>query len=253
MKVVILAGGKGTRLSEYTSDLPKPLVSVNNLPIIHHIMNIYSSYGFKEFVIALGYKGSLIADYFRSLAFSSPAFTLDLSTANIHHHSSKLDWKVTLVDTGLETMTGGRIKKLSPYIGDNDFLLTYGDGLSDVHIPSVIQSHNLSDSFLTLTAVKPPARFGELNIQDGKVLEFEEKPQLQHGYINGGFFVASPKILEYIHDDMEMLEREPMTRLIHDSKVSAYKHDGFWQCMDTRRDKENLENLCNRGTPPWVN
>lgn len=251
MKVVIFAGGKGTRLSEYTSDTPKPLVPVHSKPIIHHIMDIYAHQGYKEFVVALGYKGSMIVDYFRSLATSSESLKIDILNNKIHFYKPKVDYVVTLVDTGLETATGGRLKKLSDYIEHDTFMFTYGDGVANVSISDLINTHRASDNILTLTAVHPPARFGELNIVDNQLSSFQEKPQLQTSYINGGFFIAEPSILDYIQADDEMFEREPINRLVIKSLVGVYKHTGFWQCMDTRRDKDYLESF-SRENLPWL-
>ena len=252
MKVVILAGGFGTRLSELTETIPKPMAQIGDLPIIIHIMNFYASHGHKDFIIALGYKSDLIKNYFANLALTKSDYTVNLSSGEIKiHKKSNMDWNVTLVDTGLNTMTGGRIKRLKNYIGENDFLLTYGDGVSDVDIPSTIKLHNESSKILTMTVVRPIARFGEINIEGGIVTSFEEKPQLHQGWINGGFFVCNPSILNFIDGDKEMFEREPLQKIIKVGALGAYKHYGFWHCMDSKRDHEKLNKIWAEGNAPW--
>jgi len=220
MKVVILAGGFGTRLSEYTKSIPKPLVSIAKEPMLIHIMRLYEKYGFKEFIIALGYKGSLIKKYFKK---------------------KKFNWNIKLVDTGLKTMTGGRIKRLKKYIGNETFLLTYGDGLSDLNLHNLIKLHKKKKKIATLTAVRPPARFGAIKINGSQVNYFKEKSKLDEGWINGGFFVFEPEIFKYIKNDKTFLEKEPMQKLSKNKQLIAFKHRGFWQCMDTLRDKKILE------------
>ncbi len=220
MKVVILAGGKGTRLAEYTKSIPKPMVPINKKPIILRIMEHYSKYGFKEFVIATGYKNKIIKNYFKN-KFSK--------------------WKINIVYTGKDTMTGGRLKRLNKFIKDDTFLLTYGDGLSNVNIKKLISFHRSCKGIATLTAVRPPARFGVIKIQNKKVTTFKEKSSLDEGWINGGFFVMEPEILKYIRGDMTFLERDPFEQLSKMKRLFAYKYNGFWQCMDTIRDKEILE------------
>ncbi len=220
MKVVILAGGFGTRLSEYTKSIPKPLVSIAKEPMLIHIMRLYEKYGFKEFIIALGYKGSLIKKYFKK---------------------KKFNWNIKLVDTGLKTMTGGRIKRLKKYIGNETFLLTYGDGLSDLNLHNLIKLHKKKKKIATLTAVRPPARFGAIKINGSQVNYFKEKSKLDEGWINGGFFVFEPEIFKYIKNDKTFLEKEPMQKLSKKKQLIAFKHKGFWQCMDTLRDKKILE------------
>ena len=220
MKVVILAGGFGTRLSEYTKSIPKPLVSISKEPMLIHIMRLYEKYGFKEFIIALGYKGSLIKKYFKK---------------------KKFNWNIKLVDTGLKTMTGGRIKRLKKYIGNETFLLTYGDGLSDLNLHNLIKLHKKKKKIATLTAVRPPARFGAIKINGSQVNYFKEKSKLDEGWINGGFFVFEPEIFKYIKNDKTFLEKEPMQKLSKNKQLIAFKHRGFWQCMDTLRDKKILE------------
>ena len=220
MKVVILAGGFGTRLSEYTKSIPKPLVRIANEPMLIHIMRLYEKYGFKEFIIALGYKGALIKKYFKK---------------------KKLNWNIKLIDTGLKTMTGGRIKRLKRYIGEETFLLTYGDGLSNVNLRNLVKFHKRKNKIATLTAVRPPARFGAIKINGSQVNYFKEKSKLDEGWINGGFFVFEPEIFEYIKNDKTFLEKEPMQKLSKKKQLIAFKHKGFWQCMDTLRDKKILE------------
>jgi glucose-1-phosphate cytidylyltransferase len=252
MKVVILAGGKGTRLSEYTESIPKPMVNIGNYPIIWHIMKIYSYYGFKEFVIGLGYKSELIKDYFLKFKSLNSDFTVDLSSGDIEIHQNKsLDWKITLVDTGLETMTGGRLKRLRNYLNKDTFMLTYGDGLANINIKSLLEFHRNHKKMVTMTAVRPPARFGELELNSNIVKSFKEKPQLNYGWINGGFFVMENKFIDYIKDDTQMLEREPLEEITMINQLMAYKHEGFWQCMDNKRDLEKLKFLW-ESNPPWI-
>jgi glucose-1-phosphate cytidylyltransferase len=252
MKVVILAGGFGTRLSELTEIIPKPMAQIGDLPIIIHIMNFYAAHGHKDFIIALGYKSDVIKNYFANLSVIKSDYTVNLNSGEMKiHKKSNMDWNVTLVDTGLNTMTGGRIKRLKNYIGENDFLLTYGDGVSDVDIPSTIKLHKESSKILTMTVVRPIARFGEINIEGDIVKSFEEKPQLHQGWINGGFFVCNPSILNYIDGDKEMFEREPLQKIIKVGALGAYKHYGFWHCMDSKRDHEKLNKIWAEGNAPW--
>ena len=254
MKIVILAGGKGTRLSEYTQKIPKPMVQIGSKPIIWHIMNYYSKFGFNEFILALGYKGEIIKEYFYQYSRFNSNFTINLKDGSLDYHSNNnLNWKVSFINTGLETATGGRIKAISEYVKDEEeFMFTYGDGLSNINITELISFHKKRKKFLTMTAVHPPARFGELSISDNDTLEsFQEKPQMQNGWINGGFFVANNKILKYINDPMEMFEREPIQRLIKEKEVSIYKHFGFWKCMDNIRDKNTLSEIWDSGKAPW--
>tara|TARA_B100001057_G_scaffold492224_2_gene584176 strand:+ start:19982 stop:20677 length:696 start_codon:yes stop_codon:yes gene_type:complete len=223
MKVVILAGGFGTRLSEYTNLIPKPMIKINNRPIIYYIMKHFSNYGFNDFYIALGYKGKIIKDYFRTNSFN---------------------WNVNLIETGLHTMTGGRLKKLKKYLGKDNFFMTYGDGLSDVNLKKLLKFHSRnSKSLLTMTAVRPPARFGAIKINGNKVKIFREKSKIDEGWINGGFFVINPKFINYISNSSTYLERSPLERAAKKNQLYAFKHKGFWQCMDTKRDKDNLEVL----------
>ena len=221
MKVVILAGGYGTRISEYTKTIPKPMIKVNGVPIIMYIINHYASYGFKEFYIALGYKGNVIKKYFKNF--------------------KKKDLKINLIDTGLKTMTGGRLKRLSKFLKNQTFLLTYGDGLSNVDLDKLIKFHKKNRKLVTLTAVRPPARFGTIKLKGNKISYFKEKSSLDEGWINGGFFVMESKFLKFINNDKTFLEREPFEKLTKKKQLVGFKHSGFWQCMDTLRDKEILE------------
>ena len=253
MKVIILAGGFGTRLSEYTDKIPKPMVTIGSRPILWHIMRTYASFGYNDFYLALGYKAELIKDYFLHYRSLNTDFTVDLSNGTVEsHQTDETDWRVTLVDTGLETMTGGRIKRLKKFIGNEPFMLTYGDGVANIDIDALLKFHKSHGKMVTLTAVRPSARFGDLDFDGNQVVSFEEKPQLHEGWINGGFFVCQPELLDYIDNDNQMLEREPLERVVNDGELMAYKHEGFWHCMDTRRDHELLESLWESGAPPWV-
>lgn len=253
MKVVILAGGFGTRLSEYTKVIPKPMVEIGGKPILWHIMNHYAKYGYKDFVIALGYKGEVIKNYFLQYYALNNDFTIDLSNNHVDYVNERhTDWKVTLVDTGQASLTGGRVKRLQPVIGNEDFMLTYGDAVSDVNIAELVKTHYQSGKLATVTAVHPAARFGELQLSgEGLVTSFKEKPQVNQGWINGGFFVLSPKIFDYIDGDRTTFEAEPLERLASEGQLKAYLHDGFWQCMDTVRDREKLNEMWETGNAPW--
>ena len=231
MKVVILAGGFGTRLSEYTDTIPKPMVSIGDKPIIEHIMSVYASYGHKEFYIALGYKGEVIKKHFKNF---------------------KEDWKINLIDTGAETFTGGRLKRLETYLSNETFLLTYGDGLSDVNINELIKFHNNHKKILTITAVRPPARFGSLSLKGSDVLKFKEKTQLGESWINGGFFVVDPKFFNFLKGDKTVLESFPLEEVTKLKEIKAFKHEGFWQCMDHKLDKDLLEKMVKEKTAPWI-
>ena len=223
MKVVILAGGFGTRLSEYTNLVPKPMVKLNNKPIIYYIMKHFSNYGFDDFYIALGYKGNVIKDYFRKNSFK---------------------WKINLIETGLKTMTGGRIKKLKKYLDEENFFMTYGDGISDVNLKKLLQFHKQNKKALvTMTAVRPPARFGAIKIKRNKVSVFREKSKIDEGWINGGFFIMNKKFINYIEKYSTYLEKSPLEKAAKKNQLYAFKHNGFWQCMDTKRDKDNLEDI----------
>jgi len=252
MKVILLAGGFGTRLSEYTELLPKPMIQIGGKPILWHIMKNYASYGHKDFHLALGYKAELVKEYFLNYRTLNSDFTIDLATGNVDsHHLNKDDWKVTLVDSGIHTMTGGRLKRLRSYIGNEKFLLTYGDGLADVNIDKLIKFHEKHGKMITMTAVRPTARFGELELDGDSVTSFREKPQLHEGWINGGFFVMEPECMDLIDGDDIMLEREPLVSASKQGELMAYRHEGFWQCMDTKRDHQLLESLWVNG-PPWL-
>lgn len=242
MKVVILAGGFGTRLSEYTDLIPKPMVSIGGKPIIWHIMNSYSIFNYNDFYIALGYKAEVIKEFFYNYHSLNTDFSINLATGKSKFiESETLDWNVTMIDTGIDTMTGGRLKKLKSHVGDETFMLTYGDGVANIDIEKLVKFHKSHGKLVTLSAVRPAARFGELELDDSKVISFQEKPQLAEGWINGGFFVIEPEFLDYIEGDDTMLEREPLEKASLAGEVMAYKHYGFWHCMDSKRDKDILE------------
>ena len=253
MKVVILAGGFGTRLSEETNIKPKPMVEIGGRPILWHIMKSYSAHGFNEFVILLGYKGYVIKEFFSNYFLHQSDVTIDLVSNNIEVHQNESEpWKVTLVDTGLNTMTGGRIKRVENYIDGERFLLTYGDGLSDVNIGETLKFHENHGKDITMTAVQPEGRYGALDISlDNSILNFKEKPKGDNSWINGGFFVCEPSVLKYIEGDSTVFEQEPLIKLAKDGELVAFKHAGFWECMDTLRDKNNLCELWNQGKAPW--
>ncbi len=253
MKTIILAGGFGTRLSEYTDIKPKPMVDIGGQPILWHIMNSYAFYGYKDFVIALGYKGEVIKEYFLNYYSLKSDFTIDLANGKANYLRKKaVDWKITLVDTGLNSMTGGRVKRLQEYIGDETFMLTYGDGVANIDIKKLVEFHKTHGKMATITAVRPAARFGELIIsKDQTVLSFKEKPQITQGWINGGFFVLEPEFFDLIEGDSTVLEEEPLERAAEAGELKAYFHDGFWQCMDTVRDRKVLEDLWHTGKAQW--
>ncbi|TQE83108.1 glucose-1-phosphate cytidylyltransferase [Leptospira noguchii] len=253
MKTVILCGGLGTRLSEETTIKPKPMVEIAGKPILWHIMKGYEKFGYNEFVLALGYKGEVIKDYFINYHARMSDLSIELKNGNINYSNPTAeDWKVTLSDTGASTMTGGRLLRLKDQLKKSGtFMLTYGDGLSNVDIKSLVQFHKSHGKLATITAVRPPVRFGELSIVDNRVIQFQEKPQAGEGWINGGFFVLEPKVIDYISDDTVMFERAPLERLASDGQLMAYQHSGFWQCMDTLRDKQTLEELWLQNKAPW--
>ena len=254
MKVVILAGGLGTRLSEETELRPKPMVDIGERPILWHIMKSYATQGFKEFFVALGYKGEVIKRYFLDYHGMSKSVTIDVATGRASFHESEVDdWKVHLMDTGLKTSTGGRVKRLQPWLEDETFMLTYGDGVSDVDMSKLLEFHRKHGKIATLTAVRPPARFGALNFDGDLVTEFMEKPQIGEGWINGGFMCLEPRIFTYMKDDDDSLEADVLTRLATDRELVAYRHDRFWQSMDTLRDVRLLESLWQSGRAPWRN
>ena len=231
MKVVILAGGFGTRLSEYTDTIPKPMVPIGKLPMIHHIINIYAKYGHKEFYIALGYKGDVIKKYFKNKI-------------------KNLD--INLIETGSETLTGGRVKRLQKYLSNDKFLLTYGDGLADININNLISFHESHKKIVTMSAVRPPARFGDLTLKDNKIVKFKEKVQLNDNWINGGFFVMEPKFFQYLENDQTILEKEPIEKAVRDDEIRAFRHEGFWQCMDHKVDKDYLDKLVKENKALWL-
>ena len=248
MKVFLLAGGFGTRLAEYSDIIPKPMVPIGGKPILWNIMKTFSNYGHKDFYIALGYKAEVIKDYFLNYYTLNSDFSVDLSSGEIKtHQESKLDWKITLIDTGQNTMTGGRLKLMKNYIDNEPFFLTYGDGLCDVNLNKLLSFHKSHGKLVTITAVHPGARFGELLIDNNKVKKFQEKPQTQKGWINGGYFIIQPKFIDLIDNENTILEREPLEKVSEAGELMAYKHEGFWQCMDTKRDKDYLEDLFKKG------
>jgi glucose-1-phosphate cytidylyltransferase len=252
MKVIILAGGFGTRLSEYTDLIPKPMVPVGGKPILWHIMNTYARHGHKDFYLALGYKAELIKDYFLKYRSLNSDFSINLGTGLINSHQvNSVDWSITLVDTGKNTMTGGRVKRMKNFVGNETVLLTYGDGLSNINIDELIDFHKGHGKMVTVTAVRPSARFGELITDGDMVLEFKEKPQLHDGWINGGYFVIEPEFFNLIDGDDTYLEREPLEIAASMGELMAYRHQEFWQCMDTKRDHDFLESLWSSGSAPW--
>jgi glucose-1-phosphate cytidylyltransferase len=254
MKAVILAGGLGTRISEETSTRPKPMVEIGGKPILWHIMKTYSAHGINDFIICCGYKGYVIKEYFANYFLHMSDVTFDMVNNKMEvHQQSAEPWKVTLVDTGDDTMTGGRLRRVKDYVKDEDiFCLTYGDGVSNVNITDLIAFHKSQKVKATLTATLPPGRFGALDMEGTKVNSFREKPQGDGAMINGGFFVLSPQVIDYISDDKTIWEREPMERLAEDGQLAAFHHQGFWQPMDTLRDKQYLEDLWNTDKAPWV-
>ncbi|MDT8375593.1 MAG: glucose-1-phosphate cytidylyltransferase [Mariprofundaceae bacterium] len=252
MKAVILAGGLGTRISEETHLKPKPMIEIGGKPILWHIMKSYSSYGINDFIICLGYKGYLIKEYFANYFLHTSDVTFDMNDNSMQvHQNASEPWKVTLVDTGDATSTGGRLKRIASYLDDGDFCFTYGDGLTNVDIGKLIEFHRHNGTLATVTAVQPPGRFGSLDVNGHKIRAFEEKPQGDGSWINGGFFVLSPRVLEYIRDDATVWEKDPLQKLAGEGELSAFRHDGFWHPMDTLRDKTHLEELWASGKAPW--
>lgn len=252
MKVVVLAGGFGTRISEESHLKPKPMIEIGEQPILWHIMKIYAAYGFNDFVICLGYKSYIIKEFFANYFLHASDITFDLSHNEVFVHQSHAEpWKVTLVDTGLNTMTGGRVKRIAPYIGDESFLLTYGDGVSDVNILNLLDFHKHHGKLATITAIQPEGRFGVLDIENDQILAFREKQKADSGWINGGFMVLQPEIFNMIAGDSTVLERDPLETLASQGQLMTYRHSGFWQCMDTQRDKQNLEELWASNNAPW--
>jgi glucose-1-phosphate cytidylyltransferase len=253
MKAVILAGGFGTRISEESAVRPKPMVEIGGRPIIWHIMKLYGAHGIREFVICAGYKGHMIKEYFANYFLTTSDVTIDLERNAIETHGSAAEpWRVTIIDTGEETMTGGRIKRAAPYLDGETFCLTYGDCVTDLDVGDLVRTHREAGAAATLTAIQPPGRFGILTLEgDGRVTRFHEKPRGDGGWANGGFFVCEPAVLDYIEGDLSVWEREPLQRLAHEGRLTAYKHDGYWQNMDTLRDKMILEEQWASGDPPW--
>lgn len=253
MKVIILAGGYGTRLAEYTDILPKPMVPIGDHPILWHILRTYARFGHKEFFLALGYKAEVVKEYFLNFRSLNADFTVDLSSGELtHHHTpARVDWKVTLVDTGIKSQTGGRVRRMKPYIGNEPCLLTYGDGVANIDIDALVRFHRSHGKLVTVTAVHPVARFGELALESEQVTAFREKPQTAQDWINGGYFVIEPGFFDLIEGDDTILEREPLERAAEKGELMAYRHDGFWACMDTKRDRDFLEGLWNSGRAPW--
>ena len=252
MKAVILAGGQGTRLSEETLLKPKPMVNIGEMPILWHIMKVYSFFGVNDFIVCLGYKGFMVKEYFANYFLHMSDVTFDMANNKMEvHHAKAEPWHVTLVNTGEKTMTGGRLKRVASYIGKEDFCFTYGDGVSDVNIKDLIKFHKTQGTLATVTSVQPPGRFGSLDIEHGKITAFKEKPQGNGSSINGGFFVLSPRVIDYISNDQTIWEDEPLEKLAQESQLSAYQHKGFWQPMDTLRDKIMLNELWATGKAPW--
>jgi glucose-1-phosphate cytidylyltransferase len=252
MKVAILAGGQGTRLAEETAVRPKPMVEIGGRPILWHIMKHYAHFGFTEFVIALGYKGECIKRYFLDCLALESDLTVDLGMRTVRHHQvERSDWVVDLIDTGESSGTGGRIRRLKPHLGDGTFMVTWGDGVSDVDLRALLAFHNSHGRLATMTVVRPPARFGRVVLDGPRIVEFKEKPTSGEGWINGAFFVLEPGVFDYIEGDETMLEQEPLERLAADGELMAYRHSSFWQCMDTIRDKALLQALWEGPRPPW--
>ena len=255
MKAIILAGGLGTRLGNLTESIPKPMVKIDNKPILYHIMSTFSKHGINDFVIALGYKSEIIKDYFLNFKERNSNFHINIKSGKTEYYNEVLNnWNVSLVDTGIDTMTGGRVKRIKEYLKEeDDFLLTYGDGLCNVNIAELIKFHKSHQKIATVTAVRPNARFGELVIDNESVKSFKEKPQTDKGRINGGFFVFNKRVFDFIDNDKTVLEAEPLEKITEQDELKAFKHDGFWQCMDTPRDKEFLENISQTSDKyPWL-
>jgi len=255
MKVVILCGGYGTRIRDVSEDIPKPMIPIGPHPILWHIMKYYSYFSYKDFVLCLGYKKQAIKDFFINYEAHTKDFTISLgkkSPIEFHTSHDESDWSVTLADTGLDSMTGERIAQIKKYVGDEDFMLTYGDGVGDIDISKLLDFHRSHGKVLTLSGVRPPGRFGEIVTKSGLVKEFNEKPQTTRGRISGGYFVASPRIFDYLNGDNLVFEQEPMHKLVEDGELMVYEHNGFWQPMDTSREYNLLNDLYNKGKAPWV-
>jgi len=252
MQVILLAGGRGTRLSEETSTRPKPMVEIGGKPILWHIMGIYAGHGFKDFLVACGYKGEMIKEYFHNFFVHNSDYLIDLRDGSHEVLSTNgIDWRIAVIDTGIDTMTGGRVLKLRKWVGEQTFMVTYGDGLGDIDISSLASFHKSHGKLATITAVRPPARFGALGLCGDEVREFSEKPQTGEGWINGGFFVFEPGVFEYLRGNDSVLERDTLEQLAADRQLMAYRHSGFWQPMDTLREKNLLESLWESGSAPW--
>ena len=252
MKVAILAGGQGTRLGEYTQVVPKPMVAIGDRPILWHIMKGYAAYGFNEFVIALGYKGDVIKNYFLDYQRTSGSISVELQSGEVTFDDSRIEnWKVDLLDTGVSTLTKSRVGQVVRHAGNETLMLTYGDGVADIDISKLLDFHKAHGKIVTMTIVRPPARFGAVELDGDAVASFQEKPQIGEGWINGGFFVLEPEVIEYVTGEDAMWERGPLEQLAADGELMAYKHNGFWQPMDTPRDKVILDNFCNTGEAPW--
>lgn len=253
MKVVLLAGGFGTRISEESHLRPKPMIEIGGKPILWHIMKEYSHYGFNEFVICAGYKQQVIKEFFANYFLHMSDITFDMQNNQMEvHNNSAEPWKVTVVDTGLNTMTGGRVKRVRDYIGDETFLLTYGDGVCDVNIHQLLEFHRAHGKMATMTAIQPEGRFGVLDMTGDRIDAFREKSKGDTGWINGGYMVLEPKILDFIEGDETIFERQPLEKAAQQGELMAYRHEGFWQCMDTLRDKEKLEEMIEKGNAPWI-
>lgn len=252
MKVILLAGGFGTRLSEYTDLIPKPMVSIGGRPILWHIMKTYAAFGHKDFYVALGYKADVVKEYFLNYRALNSDFTVDLGSGAVTpHQADPVDWRVTLVDTGANSMTGGRVRRMKPFVGNETCMLTYGDGVADVDLDALLKFHRSHGKLVTVTAVRPTARFGELDMDGDTVISFKEKPQLHEGWINGGYFVVEPAFFDLIAGDDTILERDPLERAAAMGELRAWRHEGYWQCMDTKRDRDALEDLWSSGKAPW--
>lgn len=252
MKVGILAGGYGSRLAEETEIRPKPMVEIGGMPILWHIMMIYASYGYRDFAIALGYKGEYIKRWFRDYGALGGSMSVNTSSGSVRRYRQDCpDWNVDLIDTGTNTMTGGRIKRLSQWMGNGTFMLTWGDGVADVDLKAALAFHRSHGKLATMTAVRPPARYGHIEFDGDQVVEFSEKPQTGEGWINGAFFILEPKVCDYIDGDNVMFEHEPLRRLAADGQLMAWRHTSFWQCMDTLREKQILQNMWEGGSAPW--
>jgi len=252
VKVVLLAGGFGTRMSEYTESIPKPMVTIGGRPILWHIMKTYAHFGHTDFYVALGYKSEVIKDYFLNYKLLNSSFTMDLATGKATPHVEQdVDWKINLIDTGLNSMTGGRVKRMQPWIGNETFMLTYGDGVANVNIDKLIKFHRSHGKMVTMTAVHPVPRFGELKIEDDQIIDFREKPNMGQGWINGGYFIIEPDFFDLIEGDETILEKNPLETVAELGQLMAYKHEDFWQCMDSKRDRDFLEELWQLDQAPW--